>query len=108
AAGQRIVIHLRDSSDIYVNGGSTVMYPETFAQNSREIKLLEGEAFLDVAQDPQRPFVITTGDIHVNVLGTSFNVRNYSHENAVDVAVKTGRVAVNNGGAESVLLSPGK
>ncbi|GEP94265.1 FecR family protein [Chitinophaga cymbidii] len=108
AAGQRIVIHLRDSSDIYVNGGSTVMYPETFAQNSREIKLLEGEAFLDVAQDPQRPFVISTGDIHVNVLGTSFNVRNYSHENAVDVAVKTGRVAINNGKAESVLLSPGK
>lgn len=108
AAGQRIVIHLNDSSDIYVNGGSTVMYPETFAKNNREIKLVEGEAFLDVAQDPQRPFKVTTGNIQVDVLGTSFNVRNYADEAEVDVAVKTGRVAVNSTGRENVLLLPGR
>lgn len=102
AGGQRLIIHLPDSSEVYVNGSSKVMFPETFAENIREVRLIEGEMFVEVAKDPEKPFHVTTGDVTIKVLGTSFNVRNYTIEQHADVSVKTGKVAV-----QDVLLLPG-
>jgi ferric-dicitrate binding protein FerR (iron transport regulator) len=74
---------------------------------------LEGEAFFEVAADPERPFIVRTGDLETTVLGTSFNVKAYPKDGKIDVAVKTGKVTVvaqnpkqSTAQSTSVVLSP--
>lgn len=108
-AGENLIIYLPDNSKIFVNGATKVMYPEKFDGPIRQIKLVEGEIFVDVAKNEQAPFKVTTGQVNINVLGTSFNVRNYKVEGLTEVAVKSGKIAVSNSGnPDSVLLTPGK
>ena len=74
----------------------------------RDVRLLKGEAFFQVAPDPQRPFRSSARDVEVTVLGTSFNVR--LADDGAEVAVMTGVVQVANAGespAISLQLQPG-
>jgi ferric-dicitrate binding protein FerR (iron transport regulator) len=66
----------------------SIEFPEIFAETRREIHLT-GEAFFDVAKDQSRPFIISTGDVTIKVLGTSFNVKAYQGAKEITVAVKT-------------------
>ncbi len=86
---------LPDHSLITVAGDSSVAI--AFADHSRDAKLQRGEAFFEVQRDTRRPFVVTAGQHRVTVTGTKFNVRNLP-ENAVEVAVTEGSVAVSAGG----------
>ena len=104
-AGQRATLTLADGTVIRLNSSSTLKYPETFADDGREITLT-GEAYFEVAKDTGRPFTVKTGDITTTVLGTSFNVRAY-HEENIDVTVITGEVKVSDAD-ESVTLAPGQ
>lgn len=84
------IITLADGSVVRLNRDSKidVMYdPDTPV---REV-YLEGEAFFDVAGDPDRPFVIYMEDAVVEVLGTSFNIKEGEE---VMVAVRDGKVAL--------------
>ena len=56
--------------------------------------ILEGEAFFEVSEDPERPFMIRTGDLITTVLGTTFNIRFYPEEPQIKVAVASGKVRV--------------
>ncbi|MBO9153567.1 FecR family protein [Chitinophaga sp. GCM10012297] len=87
----RAVIELADGSKIWLNAESKLSYPEVFTRDSREV-YLNGEAFFDVAADPERPFIVHLAKGTVKVLGTSFNVRAYDNE-PVQTSVTTGKVA---------------
>jgi len=104
--GQRIVV-LPDSSRVWLNKGSKLIYDADFDGAAREVHL-EGEAFLDVQRNPQRPFVIRTDDAQIKVLGTSFNLRAYPDEEQVELVVETGKVSftAEEGTAEAI-LTPG-
>jgi len=41
----------------------------------RTIRLDRGEAWFEVAKDPQRPFVVESGPVRVRAVGTAFSVR---------------------------------
>ena len=86
-------VELSEGSRVTVNSNSKLTYPKNFEKDKREVKL-SGEAFFEVAKDPSRPFIINAGDIRVEVLGTSFNVRAYENQEQVEVTVSTGKVAV--------------
>jgi len=88
---QDIVKTLPDGSVIYLNANSILKYPENFKDNERNIKL-KGEAFFKVEPDKSRPFIITSEQSKIKVLGTSFNVRSYSSCENTIVAVSTGKV----------------
>lgn len=90
--GQRSKIILSDSSVVYLGAGSRLKYPETFAGETREIYLY-GEAFFEVKKNPQRPFMIHTGQIQTKVLGTSFKIEAFKNQPLV-VGVATGKVRV--------------
>lgn len=106
--GVKKMITLADGTRISLNGGSEVGIPEEFPDDRREIRLIRGEIFLDVAKDEQRPFTVLSEKIKVQVLGTSFNIRGYSEEEKTVVAVKTGKVAVQAANTDQqVLLTPG-
>ena len=103
--GQKITTRLPDKTIVTLNAGSSITFPETFSDSIREVRLT-GEAFFKVEKDPDKPFLVRVNGNHVKVLGTSFNVRAYSDEDKVKVAVATGRVAYSTGSGEQVILEP--
>ena len=90
--GIRSIITLPDGSKIWLNADSRLKYPASFQAGLREV-YLEGEAFFEIAKNPQRPFVVHLPKGNVHVLGTSFDIRAYDDEELMTTSVATGRVA---------------
>ena len=84
-------ILLEDGTKITLNENSSLKYPETFAANSRQVRL-EGEAYFEVESNPNRPFEVLTENTRVKVLGTVFNVRSKTAEYITKVNVEEGKV----------------
>lgn len=108
AAGntQKLVV-LPDSSHVWLNKGSMLTYADDFNGKTREVQL-QGEAFFDVHRNPERPFLINTGESQVKVLGTSFNLRAYPQEKQIELAVATGKVSFTaTEGTATALVTPG-
>ncbi len=105
---EKMTLVLADGSELLVNSGTTVEYPTTFGSESREIKV-DGEIFIDVAKDPNRPFTVQTEAMDIEVLGTRFNVHAYSEDSNASVYLERGSVRINRGedqNLESYMLEP--
>lgn len=89
-AGEHQRIVLPDSSVVYLNGNSTLSYPQKFSGVQRTVRLA-GEAFFDVSHNPQQPFFVVGKDFTTKVLGTAFNV---DTDLAPGIAVAEGKVQV--------------
>lgn len=99
---------LSDGTIVELNAGSTITYPQVFEGNDRTVSLV-GEAFFDVSDDADRPFVVHTEKMDVKVLGTSFDVKAYADDDKTIVTLLEGEVRVHlkQGGApEPVRLKP--
>lgn len=91
--GKRAFLKLCDGTSLWVNTGSTVIYPNTFSKEKREI-FVEGEVFAEVFHDPSHPFIIRTEKLDVQVLGTVFNVSAYKEDKQTNVVLVSGSVNV--------------
>lgn len=85
--GKRSMIVLSDNSKIWINSDSKIVYPRSFKGKYREI-FVEGEIYLDVAHNAEKPFIVNTSGFEVRVLGTSFNVSAYKNRKASVVLVE--------------------
>ncbi|MFA9388489.1 MAG: FecR family protein [Prolixibacteraceae bacterium] len=100
--GNEIV--LSDGSKIWLNKNSKITYPETFKGKTRRVSL-NGEAYFEIAKNPNKPFIVETDHSEVKVLGTSFNIATDSLQTVTSVA--TGKVNVkSNYSNSSVNLLP--
>lgn len=88
----RVSVLLPDSSQVWLNKDSKLVYDKQFDGATREI-ILEGEAFFEVKRDTRRPFIVLTKRTQTRVLGTSFNLRDIQSEESAELAVATGKVA---------------
>jgi ferric-dicitrate binding protein FerR (iron transport regulator) len=84
---------LPDGSVVWLNARSTVRYAEDRELNTRNV-FLEGEAYFQVKQDPEHPFIVHAGNIAVRALGTEFNVAAYPDENRLETTLISGKVQV--------------
>lgn len=91
---------LPDGSQVYLTPYSTLYYPPDFPER-REIRL-EGEAFFDVVRDDRHPFMVHSGPLLTQVLGTAFNIESYSEEKTVRISLAQGQVAVRSDSAASL------
>ena len=82
---------LPDGSKVWLNRSSTLLYPEEFDSDTREVQL-EGEAFFDITPDTGRPFLIRANGTLTHVVGTSFSVKAVKDAPEVIVTVSTGIV----------------
>jgi len=103
--GEKLNLTLPDGSQVKLNAGSEISFPEKFSDGKREVRLT-GEAFFEVVHNPKKPFTVAAGEVMTTVLGTSFNVKAEAHEN-VWITLASGKVAVSQG-EDSVELSPGE
>jgi ferric-dicitrate binding protein FerR (iron transport regulator) len=75
---------LEDGSEVQLNPNSTISYPEHFGQKTRTV-YLKGEAFFSIKRNPAKPFVVHTGELVTEVLGTSFTIKSYENAKAIEV-----------------------
>jgi len=97
-------LQLSDGTEVWLNAGSVLKYPEKFNREKR-VLTLEGEAFFNVFHDAEKPFIIHSGKLNTVVLGTSFNVKTYG-DSPAQVSVRSGKVAVAENAAD--VLEDGK
>lgn len=92
-AGQRINITLPDGTDVWLNARTTIRYPLSFNRENRQIQL-DGEAYFDVAEDKSKPFIVHTSKSRLEVLGTVFNVEDYSDKEDFETMLFEGSVKI--------------
>lgn len=102
--GKRSSLLLADGTKIWVNSGTTIDFPAVFNGNKREIKV-EGEIYIEVAKDPEKPFVVNASDVSVKVTGTRFNLSSYEEDPFSRVVLVEGQVEVSSK-SENYLLYP--
>lgn len=90
--GKRTTLTLSDGTRLYLNSGSKAIFPAKFSDKKREI-YIEGEAFIEVAHDPQRPFIASANEMQIRVLGTKFNVSAYPEDPYCSVVLVEGKIA---------------
>ncbi|MCL3782073.1 DUF4974 domain-containing protein [Prolixibacteraceae bacterium JC049] len=96
--GARTRFALPDGSYGWLAGGSVLKYDVRFNKN-RNVEI-DGKGFFSVKHDPAHPFVVNMSQYNVKVLGTRFDVCNYSNDSICEVVVTDGRVNVDNTGGE--------
>ncbi len=93
--GQTKVLLLSDGTQVRLNAGSSLFYPQRFSHLfSRRDVYLDGEAHFDVAKNSSQPFIVHVGNLKVKVLGTHFNVKAYPAEELVTTTLEQGKVKV--------------
>jgi len=101
-------VWLPDSTHVNLNVHSKIKYPRKFGKKNRLIQF-EGEAFFEVKHDKLRPFNIHAGEVGIEVLGTSFDLRAYKGQSSIEVVVNTGKVSMGSWSDETkhIVLEPG-
>lgn len=94
-------VQLPDGSRVWLNSASSLRYPTQFAGGKREVEL-QGEAYFEVKKD-NRQFVVTTGEVQVQVLGTAFNLSAYPGDATIATTLVEGKVRMSGSGHETIL-----
>lgn len=102
--GKRSKVLLPDGTQIWLNAGSTLIFPSHFEKKTREVTL-RGEMYAQVAHDPVRPFLAKTDHLDVKVYGTGFNLSAYEDASPWIVLVE-GSVGIISDKGNEVKLTP--
>lgn len=103
--GRQTILQLPDGTKVWVNAGSEVTFPSTFATNKRLVSM-HGEAYLEVKKDRKRPFIVKCPEFDVRVLGTKFDVQAYQGDKAQRVILAEGSVQINTSHKGSLRIAP--
>ena len=90
---QSTLVILEDGTKVTLNANSDLRYPKIFGSNTREV-YLTGEAYFQVVRNKKKPFIVHSGKLKTQVLGTSFVISAYLRTIPFTVTVLTGKVAV--------------
>lgn len=87
-------ITLDDGTQVWLNANSVLKYPKDFSEKKNREVFLDGEAFFDVSENKEKPFIVRTSDLAIKVLGTAFNVRSYANDPVVETTLVRGKVSI--------------
>ncbi len=104
--GGEYQIILPDGTKVWLNSVSSIRFPVAFNGNRREVETT-GEVYFEVAKDKRKPFIVTSGDQKVTVLGTHFNIMAYPDEDHMVTTLLEGSVKVTRGN-QSKMIKPGE
>lgn len=103
--GKRANVTLSDGTEVWLNSGTRFVFPSEFSKTKREIHV-DGEIFIDVAHNPETPFIVHAQEIHISVQGTSFNIKAYRDETQRTVVLVEGKVKIETEHHQMIELSP--
>lgn len=94
--GIRTQVMLPDGSKVWLNAESTIKFSVPFPVATRDVDL-KGEAFFDVTKNPEKPFIVHSGQVNVKVLGTRFNCKAFENDKNIEIVLEEGKIALNTG-----------
>ncbi|WP_134091166.1 FecR family protein [Olivibacter sp. XZL3] len=100
--GGTYIVELSDGTKAWLNAESALEFPVAFGNDSRWVKLLEGEVYFEVAQQATAPFLVYSSDFQVEVLGTAFNVNTYTNGRSKAI-LTAGKIKVKRGEEQQVI-----
>ncbi|WP_316794695.1 FecR family protein [Pedobacter frigoris] len=100
--GGKYEITLSDGTKVWLNSASSMRYPSSFNGKERRIEL-KGEGYFEVSHDSSRPFIVSSDNQEVKVLGTHFNISAYDDDGYIKTTLLQGSVKVN-----ATYLKPGQ
>ncbi|MBW8687100.1 FecR family protein [Chitinophaga rhizophila] len=106
--GGQFKVVLPDGTAVWLNAATSLRYPTAFTGSERVVTL-KGEAYFEVAKNPQQPFRVQVDDrAVVEVLGTNFNIHAYSDESPISTTLLDGKVVMmgSNAPDRRVVLNP--
>lgn len=104
--GNKTSVVLADGTKVTLNSGTVFQY-DVQPGGLRQAKLLQGEAYFDVAKDPDSPFRVSVNDMNIEVLGTKFNVKSVGKD--VETSLFTGSIQLSVDHSEfSYRMKPGE
>lgn len=106
--GESRQIVLPDSSRVWVNAGSLIVYPQNFSDVETRTVYLTGTASFSVKKNQEKPFVVKTAYMEVEALGTAFTVEAYPTDSCTTTTLEEGSVKVEVDSANSSILRPGQ
>jgi len=98
-------LKLSDGSSLWVNTGTTVIYPSKFAIDKPEI-YVEEKVYAEIFHDDNQPFVIKTEKLDVRVLETVLNVTAYREDELINLVLVNGSVDVKPQKGKSTIMKP--
>ncbi len=104
--GGQFRLTLPDGSQVWLNSASSVKYPTAFNGMQRKIEIT-GEAYLEIAHNPVKPFIVSVNGMNVKVLGTHFNINAYDDEASVKTTLLEGSISLEKSDAVAT-LKPGQ
>lgn len=105
--GEHMQVMLQDGTIVLLNSGTKLKYPQRFALFNRTVQL-SGEGYFKVAKMKSAPFVVDVEGMKVTVTGTKFNVKAYSDDRNVWVALEEGGVRLEDNKSFAHSLAPGE
>ena len=90
-SGEKRSVILADGTNVVLNSGSKLIFPNDFNGKAREVELY-GEAFFAVSPDKAKPFIVKTSGLNVRVLGTSFNIEAFPGSGEINTTLVNGKV----------------
>jgi len=100
--GETYLVVLPDQSKVWMNAASSLTYTTNLEKDGLRMVSLSGEAYFEITKDKRHPFVVTTKNQQVKVLGTHFNINAYDDEQAIKTTLLEGSVEINN----DIILKP--
>ena len=91
--GQRAFVTLPDSTKVWLNSDTKISYPADYGMKERNVALV-GEAYFEVAKNPEKRFIVEAKGMQVEALGTAFNINAYKDENQMIASLFSGSVRV--------------
>lgn len=104
--GGQYQIVLADGSKVWLNAESSLKFPTRFEGKDRKVEIL-GEGYFEIAHNKSSPFMVSNGNMVIEVLGTHFNVNAYQDEDKIKVTLLEGSVKVLSN-AEQLKIKPGQ
>ncbi|MDR7129553.1 ferric-dicitrate binding protein FerR (iron transport regulator) [Algoriphagus sp. 4150] len=90
--GETRRVILPDGSSVWLNAGSEISYPAQFEDSIRLVSM-KGEMYFEVAKNADQSFVIRSEKTLTQVIGTAFNLRDFSGEPQATLNVTEGKVS---------------
>lgn len=105
--GEKKTFTLLDGTVVTLNSDSKLQIDAEFGKSNRQV-FLEGEAYLDVKKDKDKPFILHTNEFDIRVLGTSFNVKSYPEELSSEALLIEGLIELKSKGKNenSIIIKP--
>lgn len=96
--GKNASLVLPDGTKAHINAGSRLVYPSKFEGSERIVSLI-GEGFFEVAHNAEKPFIVKSQELSIEVLGTKFDFSAYPGEKIIETVLVEGKVKIIHEGA---------